>query len=135
MPRFINPDTIAPPPGQGFTHVVEVPAGMRMVFIAGQLGLDRKGDLAGGPGDFRAQAVQAFENLKAALEAVGAGFGDVVKLNNYLLDIRHLAILREVRQAYFVAGTPPASTSIAVSGFARDGALYEVEAVAVVPDR
>jgi enamine deaminase RidA (YjgF/YER057c/UK114 family) len=69
--RFINPKTIAKPPG--YTHVVEITGPGRVVHIAGQLGLDTSGKLVGTPGDFSVQAAQAFENLKAALGAVGAG--------------------------------------------------------------
>lgn len=134
-PRFLNPDKIAPPAGNGYSHVVEVTGPGRIIYVAGQLGLDRAGELAGGVGDFRAQAAQAFENLKAALAAVGAGFENVVKINNYLVDIGHLAELREVRNSYLNMTAPPASTTIAISGLARDGALFEVEAIAVLPPR
>lgn len=78
--RFINPKTLSKPPG--YTHVVEVTGG-RTVYIAGQIALDSS-DSVVGRGDFRAQSVQVFENLKAALEAVGASFDDVVKLNIYM---------------------------------------------------
>jgi enamine deaminase RidA (YjgF/YER057c/UK114 family) len=66
--RFTNPKSISKPPG--YTHVVEVTAPGRTVYIAGQLGLDLNGKLVGA-GDFRAQATQAFENLKAAVAEVG----------------------------------------------------------------
>jgi enamine deaminase RidA (YjgF/YER057c/UK114 family) len=132
-PRFLNPATIAPPPGNGYTHVVETTGPGRTIHIAGQLGLRPDGSLAGGPGDFRAQAEQAFENLRAALEAAGAGFEDVVKANNFLVDIKHLPILREVRNAYFNMDAPPASTTIAVPALAREGALYEIDVVAFLP--
>jgi enamine deaminase RidA (YjgF/YER057c/UK114 family) len=131
-PRFINPATIAPPPGNGYSHLVETTGPGRTLYIAGQLGLHRDGSLAGAPGDFRAQAEQAFENLRAALEAAGAGFEDVVKANNFLVDITHLPILREVRNAYFNMAAPPASTTIAVAALAREGALFEIDAVAVL---
>jgi enamine deaminase RidA (YjgF/YER057c/UK114 family) len=131
--RFLNPSTIAPPPGNGYTHVVEATGPGRIVYIAGQLGLCTDGSLAGEPGDFRAQATQAFENLREALAAVGAGFQDVVKVNNFLLDIRRLPVLREVRAGYFNAASPPASTTIAVAALARDGALFEIDAIAVLP--
>ena len=126
--RFINPETLAKPPS--YTHVVEVTGPCRTVYISGQLGTGRDGDVVG---DFRAQARQVFENLNAALKAVGATFKDVVKVNSYLADISHMPILREVRAPYLNAGTLPASTSIAVTAFARPGALLEVEAVAVLP--
>jgi enamine deaminase RidA (YjgF/YER057c/UK114 family) len=129
--RFLNPKTISAPPG--YTHVVEVTRPVRTVYIAGQLGLDIEGKLVGEPGDFRAQAEQAFKNLKYALTAIGARFDDVVKLNNYLLDMSHIGIFREVRDMFVNTANPPASTTLAIADLARPGALFEVEAVAVVP--
>jgi len=126
--RFINPETLAKPPS--YTHVVEIAGPCRTIHISGQLGIDRDSNVVG---DFRAQAVQVFENLKAALAAVGASFADVVKLNSYLADIADLPVLRDVRVRYLNAKALPASTTIAVSGFARPGALLEIEAVAVLP--
>jgi enamine deaminase RidA (YjgF/YER057c/UK114 family) len=77
--------------------------------------------------------VQAFENLKAALAAVGAGFDDVVKLNNYLVDIpANLPVYREVRDRYVNTAQPPASTTVGVPALARSDALYEVEAVVML---
>jgi enamine deaminase RidA (YjgF/YER057c/UK114 family) len=131
--RFQNPDTMAKPPG--YTHVVEITAPGRLVYIAGQLGLEPNGDMAGGGGDFRAQCKQAFENVKAALAAAGATFEDVVKINNYLTDIRHLPIFREVRDTYVNTKAPPASTTIAISALARPDAMFEVEAIAALPPR
>jgi enamine deaminase RidA (YjgF/YER057c/UK114 family) len=66
---------------------------------------------------------------------VGASFDQVVKLNNYLVDMAHLPIFREVRDKYLNKAAPPASTTIQISNFARDGALLEVEAVAVLPPK
>jgi len=126
--RFINPQALAKPPG--YTHVVEITAPARIVYFAGQLGVDREGKLGS---DFRAQAVRAYENLKNALAAVGADFRHVVKLNNYLVDRTNWPVFREVRDSYLAANNRPASTSIAISGLARDGALIEIEAVAALP--
>jgi enamine deaminase RidA (YjgF/YER057c/UK114 family) len=126
--RFINPEALSKPPG--YTHVVEATAPARIVYIAGQLGIDRAGKVAG---DFRQQAVQTFENLKNALAAVGGQFRHVVKLNNYLVDLTDLPTFRQVRDSYLAAGDRPASTTIAISGLAREGARLEVEAVAVLP--
>jgi enamine deaminase RidA (YjgF/YER057c/UK114 family) len=126
--RFVNPDTLAKPPS--YTHVVEVTGPCRTVYISGQLGTGRDGNVVG---DFRAQAEQVFKNLTAALAAVGATFKDVVKVNSYVADIKDMAILRDVRAPYLNAAALPASTSIAVTAFARPGALLEVEAVAVLP--
>jgi enamine deaminase RidA (YjgF/YER057c/UK114 family) len=129
--RFSNPKTLAKPPG--YTSVVEATGPNRLIFIAGQLGLDLENKLVGAPGDFRAQAFKAFQNLKAALASAGAGFKDVVKINNYLTDISHMPIFREVRDEFFNTETPPASTTVAISSLARPGALFEIEAMAVLP--
>jgi enamine deaminase RidA (YjgF/YER057c/UK114 family) len=126
--RFINPPALRKPPG--YTHVVEVTAPARIVYIAGQLGVDGDDRVVG---DFRRQAVQTFENLKTALAAVGAQFRHVVKFNNYLVDRAHLPTFREVRDSYLAKTDRPASTTIAISGLAREGALIEIEAVAVLP--
>jgi enamine deaminase RidA (YjgF/YER057c/UK114 family) len=126
--RFMNPEAIAKP--GGYTHVVEVTGPGRIVYIAGQLGLRPDGKIAG---DFRAQATQAFENLKAALAAVGATFNDVVKLNNFLVDIpTNLSIYREVRDRYVNTAQPPASTTVGVPALARGDAHFEVEAVVML---
>src|SRR5215472_16536441 len=103
--RFLNPEGLSKPPG--YTHVVEMTGPGRTVWIAGQLGIDRSGKVVGASGDYRAQAVQTFENLKAALAAVGATFADVVKVNNYLVDMQHLPIFREVRDQYLNTAAPP----------------------------
>jgi enamine deaminase RidA (YjgF/YER057c/UK114 family) len=133
-PRFLNPGGLSKPPG--YTHVVEITGPGRVVYIAGQLGLDRDGKPVGAPGDFRAQAVQAFVNLKIALAAAGAGFEHVVKINNYVVDIAaNIGSFREVRDRYLNVAAPPASTAVGVPGLARPGALFEIEAIAVLPPR
>ena len=129
--RFSNPKTMAKPPG--YTYVVEATGPNRLIFIAGQLGLDLDNRLVGEPDDFRAQAFKAFDNLRLALASAGASFKDVVKLNNYLTDMSHIAIFREVRDEFVNAAAPPASTTVAISQLARPGALFEVEAIAVLP--
>ena len=131
-PKFHNPAGLSKPPG--YSHVVEVSGPARLIYFAGQLGLDTSGKVVGEAGDFRAQVTQAFENLKIALHSAGADFGDVVKITNYLTDISHLPIFREVRDKYLNVAAPPASTTIQISKFARDGALFEIDAVAMVPN-
>ncbi len=130
--RHLNPPAIPAP--RGYSHVVETKGPSRTIYLAGQLGMTADGKFAGAPGDFRAQAVQCFENIKAALEAVGAGFEHVVKVNNYLIDMAHLPIYFEVRDRYVDTKNPPASTTIQISKLARPDALYEIEAIAVVPE-
>src|SRR5215468_211366 len=90
--RFINRAPL------GYSHVVEVKGG-RTLYIAGQLALDKDGNLVG-HGDFRAQVKQVFENLKARLAEGGASCNDVVKLNYYLTDASEIQALRDLRNSY-----------------------------------
>lgn len=129
--RFINPESLVRSPA--YTQVVEVTAPSRTIYISGQLGTTPDGKLAGG--DFPAQAEQVFQNLKAALAAAGAGFADVVKMVSYLKDIAHLPMLREARARHLNPAALPASTTIGGLGFALEGALLEVEVIAVVSSR
>jgi enamine deaminase RidA (YjgF/YER057c/UK114 family) len=127
--RRLNPPTMESPPG--YTHVVEIAGPARIVYFAGQLGVDAAGTFASG---FEAQTVQAFENLKRALEAIGAGFEHLVKINTYLVDIgSSIAAFRAVRDRYLAPSALPASTAVGVPALARPGALFEIEAVAVLP--
>jgi len=132
--RFLNPKTIAPPPG--YSYVVETSGAVRTVYLAGQLGVDMDNKFVGEPGDFRAQCIKAHDNLTLALEAVGATWSDVVKINNFLVDIAaNIGVYREVRGLYLNAAAPPVSTTIGVPDLARPGGLFEIEAIAVLPAR
>jgi 2-iminobutanoate/2-iminopropanoate deaminase len=131
-PRFLNPSTL--PASRGYTQVVEVPAGSRLVYISGQVPLDTAGNVVE-PGDFRRQAEQVFTNLGHALAAVGATFADVVKINYYVRDVSHLTDLRAVRDRHVNVTAPPASTLVEVPHLFHEDVLLEVEAVAAIHGR
>jgi enamine deaminase RidA (YjgF/YER057c/UK114 family) len=124
--RRVNPPALYPP--NGYSHLVEATGG-RTIYISGQVPSDTNGNVVG-VGDFRAQVVQVFENLKVALAAAGAGFGDVVKANYYVLDMSNIAVLREVRRGY-LGSAAPASTLVEVRKLAREEFLVEIEMIAV----
>ena len=128
MNRHINPATLGSP--HGYTHIVET-RGMRTVYISGQVGEDREGRVVGP--DFASQARLVFENLKAALDAVGATFGDVAKTTTYVLDMSEIQALREIRAGY-LDPNPPANTLVEVSKLAHPDYLIEIEAVAVLDE-
>lgn len=130
--RFLNPPTSFKNPG--FTHAVEATGPGRLVYIAGQQGRALDNKIVGAPGDFHAQAEQAFLNIKGALNAAGGGFEHVVKLTHYFTDLRaHFRMIRELRLKYFDPARMPASTMIQVGALTDDAALYEVDVVAVLP--
>ncbi len=128
--QFLNPAGLANP--GGYTNVVCADGG-KLVFVAGQVAFDTNLQIVG-QGDLRAQTRKTFENLKIALEAAGARFEDVVKLNVYVVNYKpadRQAIV-EVRNLFVSREQPPASTLIGVQALAADGLLIEVEAIAVV---
>jgi enamine deaminase RidA (YjgF/YER057c/UK114 family) len=129
--KYINPDTLMTP--RGYTHVVTVSGASKMVFVSGQVAIDKEGKLVG-PGDLKAQILQAGANLKAALAAAGANPGDIVKTNTYIVNYKpsDYSAMREARAALFPSGDPPASTLIGVSALAVDGLMVEMEAIAAV---
>jgi enamine deaminase RidA (YjgF/YER057c/UK114 family) len=128
--QWINPDTLYDA-RQYYTHVITAQGG-KLVFVAGQIAVDPKGEIVGA-GDFAAQARQAFGNLRRALAAAGAAPTDVVKINIYVLDYRRelLPAITAAFEGVFSPGRLPTSTLIGVPALARDGLLIEVEAIAV----
>jgi 2-iminobutanoate/2-iminopropanoate deaminase len=92
-----------------YSQVVEVSGPHRLVFVAGQTGVDANGRAAK---EFRAQAAQAFENVKTALASAGGSMDNVVRLVTYLTDIEQNAdAYREVRASFFPNKSAlPAST-------------------------
>jgi enamine deaminase RidA (YjgF/YER057c/UK114 family) len=129
--EFKNSPEISSP--AGYSHAVVISGG-KMIFLAGQVGLNKQGEMVG-KDNFHAQAAQVFVNLKAALAAVGATPKDVVKLNYYVTGLNHdkLVALREVRDQFIDKEHPPVSTLAGVQALFREDAMIEVEAVAVIP--
>ncbi|WP_433015147.1 RidA family protein [Kribbella sp. CA-294648] len=127
MLTHLNPEGVAP--GNGYSHVVTGPG--RWVAIAGQVAFDADGNLVG-EGDPAAQAQQVFANLERCLQAAGATFANVVKLNFYVTDVAYLPAVRVARDAYVDTANPPASTAVQVVALFRPDILIEVEAYAVV---
>ncbi len=113
--QLISPKSMHKP--VGYSHVAKVNDG-KPIFIAGQVAMDASGNLVG-RGDFRAQAQQVFENLKAAVEAAGGGLSSIVKLNVYVVDNAQLPQYREVRDRYIDVQHPPASTAVQVAALFR----------------
>jgi enamine deaminase RidA (YjgF/YER057c/UK114 family) len=125
-PRFIDPPELFRSPR--YTNVVVAKG---FAFIAGQTAFDAQGNVVG-IGDFRAQAEQTYRNLKATLDAIGAGPEDIVKVTNYVLDRGNLPMLVEARRA-ILGDMRPASTAV-VAGLAREELLVEVDAIVALPN-
>jgi len=125
--QIINPESVHSTAGVGYSHAAV--AG-RTVYIAGQVALDSDRNLVG-KGDIEAQAHQVYCNLKAILEEIGSGLGDIVKTTTYLTDRSQLDALRRVRSSFFREPFPP-NTLLLVSGLAHPDYLVEIEAIALL---
>jgi enamine deaminase RidA (YjgF/YER057c/UK114 family) len=117
------------PPFARYSHGMEVPAGHRILFASGQLGITRDKHV---PDDAAGQAELCFEAIGTILASAGMGFRDVVRINAYVTDRAFLKDYMQVRDRY-VADPPPASTLMIVSGFAAEIYKVEVEIIAAAP--
>jgi enamine deaminase RidA (YjgF/YER057c/UK114 family) len=128
--EFLNPESL--PKRPSYTQVVTARGG-KLVFIAGQVATAAGGADMGGT-DLRAQARQAYSNLKTALAAAGATFADVVKLNTYVVDYNptDLDAIRDAHDEFIPAENRPVWTLVGVQSLARREYLIEIEAIAVV---
>jgi enamine deaminase RidA (YjgF/YER057c/UK114 family) len=126
----INPSGLARP--SGFSHAVSAPAG-RLVFLAGQLGTDRDGQVV--PGGVVAQFEQALSNLLAALAAAGGHPSDLASLTIYLTDMDDYQVKGKEIGAVWrrLAGSDyPAMAGVGVTKLWLPGALVELQGIAVV---
>ena len=101
-----------------------------MAYISGQGGQDSTGGLSP---DFAVQVKQAYANLRAALEGIGAKPDQVAKLTVFVVDhdMSKLEVLtRNVKEMFGEA--LPAQTLVPVPKLAVDPMLFEVEAVVVL---
>ena len=78
-------------------------------------------------GDMETQIRRVFDNLSAVAEAAGGSLADVVKLNVYLPDLGHFAIVNEVMAGYFQPPYP-ARAAVGVAALPK-GAQVEMDAV------
>jgi len=101
------------------------------LFISGNVANDSSGRLVG-VGDCEAQTRQVMANISAIATAAGATMQDVVKITCFLTDVANYAAYGKVRSETF-PNTPPASSTVIVSGLVRPEYLVEVEAVVYVP--
>lgn len=96
------------------------------VYVSGQIPLDpATGELVGG--DIEVQIGRVFENLTGIIEAAGAGFDQVVKLNVYLTDLKHFALVNQIMAQYF-REPYPARAAVGVASLPR-GAQVEMDCV------
>jgi len=103
--------------------------GGRLLFTAGQLGLDpATGNFV--EGGVAEQTEQAMKNLKAIVEAGGSKLEDVLKVTIFMVDMNDFAVINGV-YAKFFDKTPPARSAVAVKALPKGG-LVEIECISTV---
>ena len=129
--QLSNPQGLYDPSGNAYSHVAEVHADSRLLFIAGQGGEDRNGQLSP---LFAEQARQALANLETALASKGASLAQVFKLTLLIVEHSEARLHEWVAEADRAWGRcmKPTCTLIPVPRLALDGMLVEIEAVAAV---
>ena len=126
----INPSELARP--SGFSHAVSVTAS-RMVFLAGQVGMDRDGKVV--TGGIVAQFEQALANLLTALAAAGGQPANLVSLTIYIVDLAdYQAHGKQIGAVWRrLAGTEyPATAAVGVARLWDPAALVELQGVAAL---
>jgi len=119
--------TTAAPKAIG-TYSQAIRAG-QTVYLSGQIPLNpATAELESG--DMTAQITRVFENLRAVAQAAGGDMGDIVKLNVYLTDLGHFALVNEVMARYFTQPYP-ARAAVGVAALPK-GAVVEMDAVLVL---
>jgi len=95
------------------------------VYLSGQIGLDPNSmELVDG---IEAQIHQVFKNLSAVAEASGGALSDMVKINIFLTDLAHFALVNSIMASYFTQPYP-ARAAVGVASLPR-GALVEADGV------
>ena len=111
------------------TYSQAVKAG-NTVYLSGQIPLDPSTmTLAVG---IENQIEQVFKNLSAVAEALGGGLKDIVKLNIFLTDLSHFALVNETMAKYF-SQPYPARAAIGINSLPKDS-LVEMDAILVLSE-
>ncbi|MBI2189247.1 MAG: RidA family protein [Acidobacteria bacterium] len=124
-----NPRGLSTPQPGTYTHVVK---SGKLLFIAGQTGVDANGTVVG-PG-MKEQLEQVMANLTAALKSQGADFSHVAKTTTFVTSISEFRSpdVAAVRAKY-VGANAPANTLVQVQQLADPAYKVEIEAIAVLP--
>lgn len=121
-----NPISTENAPGAIGPYSQAVDAG-GFIFTSGQLGIDPA------TGEFGAtveeQTRLSLENVKAILEAAGAGLNQVVKTTVFLKDMNDFVRVNEVYSSFFEQPYP-ARSAVEVARLPKD-ALVEIETIVV----
>jgi 2-iminobutanoate/2-iminopropanoate deaminase len=112
-----------------FSHVTASRRG-KMIFVAGQLATNQKGEIVGRD-DMRAQLRQVCENVKSALAASGATLDDLVQTSTFVTSWEKFREAFDVRHEY-LGKVLPTSTTVQVTALAHPDFMVEISAIAMI---
>jgi enamine deaminase RidA (YjgF/YER057c/UK114 family) len=122
--RFTSaPD--APAPLAAYSQAVEIRSAERVLYVSGQVPVDRAGDV---PAGFRDQSRVVWSNIEAQLRAAGMTLDNLVKVTIFLSDRRYIAENRLMRKE--VLGERAPALTVIIAGIFDERWLLEIEAVA-----
>jgi enamine deaminase RidA (YjgF/YER057c/UK114 family) len=130
--RYIRqPEGLGEPLGR-YSHL-SISSG-RLVIVAGQVGVTADGQMA--EGGFSGEIRQTYRNFGQALAAVGVGFGDVAKMNTYIVGAHNIPEFMQIRGEVFADLYPtadyPPNTLVVVSRLVEERFLIEIEGLATL---
>jgi len=129
--EIVNPASLGAP--RGWNNGLLAPRGGRLLFVAGQVGLEPGADAE--PAGFATQFAGALGRVLTVVRAAGGGPEDVGRLTVYITDLAayraNLAALGEAWRAHF-GKHYAAMALVEVKGLVDRGALVEIEATAVI---
>lgn len=128
MPREIIKTDHAPAAIGTYSQAVKVD---RTVYLSGQIPLDPV-TMQLVDGGMESQIHRVFDNLAAVARAAGGSLADTVKLNVFLTDLGHFALVNQIMAEYFQEPYP-ARAAIGVAALPR-GAQVEMDAVLALHD-
>ncbi len=111
--------------GRSYAQAALVEGSSRLLFVSGQIPVDREGHC---PTDFPSQCRLAWRNLEAQLAAAGMGLDNLVKVTTFLARREDALVNRDIRNTV-LAGRRPALTVI-ITGIFDEAWLIEIEAIA-----
>ena len=103
--RFVDPPN-GPPPAASYRHLAVVPAGRRLLVLAGQIGNLSDGTIVEG---LEAQYEQALININTIVASEGGTSEDIARITVFLVEKPDRPFAREVDKKHFPAGPPAKS--------------------------
>jgi enamine deaminase RidA (YjgF/YER057c/UK114 family) len=127
MEKFCAGGLFDPPT---YSQGIKVTQAQTILFLSGQVAYTADGGVAC-RGDFKGQAREALQAIKALVESQGGTIASIVKITTYVTDMRYRVDLAPLREEFF-GKKAPASTLVEISALAHPDWMIEIEAIAVL---